>query len=101
MRHGRKLAVGSIATVAALLGSGDAPQAGQARGSLAVTVRVVAACGASLGQSGTVVTGGCPSGAAAMAVARETGPAASGSASGGATAGVETANGVEYVTLFY
>lgn len=101
MRHGRKFAVGSIATVAALLGSGDAPQAGQARGSLAVTVRVVAACGASVGQSGTVTTGDCAPGAAALAAARETASAGGGGGAEGATAAIETGDGVEYVTLFY
>ena len=101
MRHGRKLAVGSIATVAALLGSGDSPQAGQARGSLAVTVRVVVACGASVGQSGTVTAGACAPGAAALATARESASADTGGAAGGTTAAIETGDGVEYVTLFY
>jgi hypothetical protein len=61
MRHDRKLAVGTIATAAVLLGGvSDAPQAGQARGSLGVTVKVIAACSASLGSSGTVTTGFAP-----------------------------------------
>ena len=78
---------------------GDAPQAGQARGSLAVTVRVVAACGASVGQSGTVTAGACAPGAAALATARES--ASAGADAESATAGIETGDGVEYVTLFY
>ena len=102
MRHDRKLAVGTIATAAVLLGGGgDAPQAGQSRSSLAFTVRVVAACGASLGQSGTVTTGTCAPGAAPLAIAREAGPAGASADTGGATAGVEAGNDVEFVTLFY
>ena len=101
MRHDRKLAVGTLATAAVLLGSGDAPQAGQARGSLAVTVRVVAACGASVGPSGTVTAGACAPGAAALATARESASAGAGGDAGSATAGIETGDGVEYVTLFY
>jgi hypothetical protein len=101
MRHDRKLAVGTIATAAVLLGGvSDAPQAGQARGSLGVTVKVIAACSASLGSSGTVTTGSCTPAGAPLAVAREAAPAGAGGTSA-ATAGVEAGNDVEYVTLFY
>ena len=100
MRHKRKLAVGTIATAAVLIGSSsDGPHAGQARGSLAVTVQVITACGGSLSQSGTVTQSECARGSTPLAVASESAPATS--RDDGALAQVEPGSDVRYVTLIY
>jgi hypothetical protein len=101
MRHNRKLAVGTIATAAVLIGSSsDGPHAGQeARGSLAVTVQVITACGGSLSQSRTVTQSECARGSTPLAVASESAPATS--RDDGALAQVEPGSDVRYVTLIY
>jgi hypothetical protein len=55
MRQNLKRATGAVATAANLLAlsAADPVAAGQTRGSLSVTVRVVAACGGSVGTGGT------------------------------------------------
>jgi hypothetical protein len=100
MRHDRKLAVGTIATAAVLIGSStEGPHAGQVRGSLAVTVQVIAACGGSLSQSGPLTPSGCARASAPLSVTSESAPATSGA--DGASARVESDSGVRYVTLIY
>ena len=75
MRHDRKLAVGHHRDRGHVLlgGVSDAPQAGQARGTLGVTVQVIAACGASLGSVRHRHDRAAPPAGAPLAVAREAG----------------------------
>ena len=102
MRHDRKLAVGTIATAAVLLGGvSDAPQAGQARSSLGGhrprwSRPAAPALAVRHGHDRNLHPGAAP-----LAVAREAGPAGASADTGGATAGVEAGNDVEFVTLFY
>ena len=88
---------------ATLLVAGDVGSvtAGQARASLTVTVRVVAACGGSLGTGGTVTGGaGCPAANAPMAIAAE-GPAPDAGSMTTTAAVVEQFGEIRYVTLIY
>jgi hypothetical protein len=111
MRRTRSRAVGLAAAIpTALLGTGiEAAAGGQARGTLGVTVEVVAPCGASLGPSGSVaLASDCRAAAAPMAVTTETtAPASVGQAASlrGPDPQVHTdpsaAGGVRYVTLHY
>jgi hypothetical protein len=111
MRCTRARAVGLAAALpTAFLGPGiDAAAAGQARGTLGVTVEVVTPCGASLAPSGSVaLDGSCQASAVPMAVTTEmTAAAGVGRATslGGPGPQVETEpsadDGVRYVTLHY
>jgi hypothetical protein len=109
MRRTRSRAVGLAAAIpTAFLGTGiDAAAAGQARGTLGVTVEVVAPCGASLAPSGSVaLDGSCQASAAPMAVTTETtAPAGAVASLGGPDPQVETdssvGGGVRYMTLHY
>ena len=111
MRHTRSRAVGLAAAIpTALLGAGiETAAGGQARGTLGVTVQVVAPCGASLAPGGSMaLVGGCQASAAPMTVTTETAaPASAGRAAGlrGPNPQLETdrsAGGeVRYVTLHY
>ena len=86
MRRTRSRAVGLAAAIpTALLGTGiEAAAGGQARGTLGVTVEVVAPCGASLAPSGSVaLDGNCQEVATPTAVTTETAaPASAGRAAG-------------------
>ena len=99
----RRPSLRAIAIVAVLVGGVlgtaiDTGQARQARGTLAVTVRVVAACSASLGKSpGSAVAAACPSASAPLIVATETATPAGTPA----TESTTTADSVHYVTLIY
>ena len=111
MRRSRSRAVGlAVVIPTALFGTGiETVKGGQARGTLGVTVQVVAPCGASLAPSGTVgLAGDCQASAAPMAVTTETmAPASVGRAAslGGPNPQVETEPGagreIRYVTLHY
>jgi hypothetical protein len=111
MRRTRSRAVGlATAIPTAFLGAGiGAVVGGQARGTLGVTVQVVAPCGASLAPGGSMaLAGDCQVPAAPTAVTTETAaPASAGRAASldGPDPQVETepsADGrVRYVTLHY
>jgi hypothetical protein len=111
MRRTRSRAVGLAAAIpTALLGTGiEAAAGGEARGTLGVTVQVVAPCGASLAPSGSVaLDGSCQASAAPTAVTTEAvAPASVGRAAslGGPNPQVETepsaGGGVRHVTLHY
>jgi hypothetical protein len=103
MRRGnRQRSIGTIATAATvLIGSNvDPAPAGQAQGTLGVTVRVIAACGGAVGAvSGTE---SCAPDSAPLAVTTEVGPTrAEPAADGAAGASLEGAGELRYVTLIY
>jgi hypothetical protein len=103
MRNQRNRAAAFTAAGAALLAAGDvgSATAGQARASLTVTVRVVAACGGSLGTGGTVTGGaGCPAANAPMVIAAE-GQAPDAGSMTTTAAVVEQFGEIRYVTLIY
>jgi hypothetical protein len=78
----------------------DSASPGQARGSLQVTVQVVAACGGTTTGGQVVTTDGCAPGSAPMAILSEPASATSDPAAPTA-ASVEDAGEVRYVTLIY
>ncbi len=98
----RRPSLRAIAIVAVLAGGVlgtaiDTGQARQARGTLAVTVRVIAACSASLGKSSGATVAACPSVSAPLIVATETATPTGTPATESTTA----ADSVHYVTLIY
>jgi hypothetical protein len=112
MRRNRSRAVGLAAAIpTAIMGATIEPAAaGQARGTLGVTVQVIANCTADLNPSGGVALAeGCESSSAAPVVATETAAPASFQAAGnslpaeGPTAAAEPDRGdsVRYITLLY
>jgi hypothetical protein len=106
MRRGnRQRSIGTIATAATvLIGSNvDPAPAGQAQGTLGVTVRVIAACGGAVGSGGAVSgTESCAPDSAPLAVTTEVGPTrAEPAADGAAGASLEGAGELRYVTLIY
>jgi hypothetical protein len=103
MRQNLKRATGAVATAANLLAlsAADPVAAGQTRGSLSVTVRVVAACGGSVGTGGTTQQSeGCAPGSAPIAVVSEAGPPPVASTTQ-ASAEVEGSGEIRYLTLIY
>ena len=104
MRDKPRRAVGTIATAATvLIGSTVEPApAGQARGSMAVTVQVVAACGGAVGAGGQATTlQGCPSGNAPLAMLTESASTPPADPSMPSTTLIEGTGEVRYVTLIY
>lgn len=98
----RRSSLRAIAIVAALTGGVlgttiDIGQARQVRGTVGVTVRVVAACSATLGQSPGATVAACPSASAPLIVATET-AAPTGTP---ATESTTATDSVHYVTLIY
>lgn len=104
MRCSSFRAIGLTPVVAiALFGSTtDHGHAGQARGTLGVTVRVVAACSAALApDSGATVGAACPSASAPLAITTETvAPDAAPPEAYTADAGAAGAD-IRYLTLIY
>lgn len=95
----RALEIAAAGTMLLLAADQRSEAAGQSRASLAVTVRVVAACGGSTGSASAPVAQ-CPSTSAPMAVLTETArPASQGSAA--PEASVEEFGDVRYLTLIY
>lgn len=94
---GRAVAIAGAALLVAVDSAGAA--AGQARGSLAVTVRVVAQCGASVGAGGTAAPNAtCPAASRPLAVVTESDPP---QVTAEPVRVVEGAGSTRYVTLIY
>ena len=92
---------GTIATAATvLIGSvGEPAPAAQVRGTLSVTVQVLAACGGSVDAGGEPEAApGCPSGSAPMAILSES---ATTSTSPSSATTIEVEGELRYVTLIY
>jgi hypothetical protein len=101
MRPRNRRTAGTLATAAtALLGSVAEPApAAQVRGSLSVTVQVLAACGGAVGIGGQPqVSAGCPPASAPVAILLE-GPVPP--VAPEPAAAIEGVGGIRYVTLIY
>ena len=104
MRPKPRRAVGTIATAATvLIGSTVEPApAGQVRGSLNVTVQVLAACGGTVGAGGqTTLAGDCAPGSAPLAVLTESASTPPADPTTPSTALIEGTGELRYVTLIY
>jgi hypothetical protein len=103
MRATSRRATRTLATAATVLVAVplESALAGQARGSLQVTVQVVAACGGTVAADSVAVTDGCAPGSAPMAILSESATATTGDQSAPATATVEGTGELRYVTLIY
>ena len=95
---GRAAAIAGAAALLAVVETAGAA-AGQARGSLAVTVRVVAQCGASLGAGGAAASNAtCPAASRPLAILTESEPPP---ATSEPVPVVEGTGATRYVTLIY
>ena len=104
MRSKPRQAVGTIATAATvLIGSTAVPApADQARGTLSVTVQVVASCGGTVATGGSAtVTSGCAPDSAPLAVLTELPAPAPADATDPSSVAIEGTGELRYVTLVY